>query len=709
LALARSFPGNKASTPASLAALTLAELEALRRQAYRPDNAVVALVGDVTPVEAQRLMRAAFPPEWLDAPVPVAPRERLVPIEALRQPRLEDDLPTIEGRVAHQHLFLTWSLPGTTLPAGAAMPSLRTAVAFSLERVPGVRSFRTTLTSDLRISFLGIDAELEDDAQPEEVLQRLRALRLREPRLGAWQVFAVRSLALDQDLLRRATQRAQALFLTGAARPLAVQPTPEQLTALKQVEQRLVWSRAKAVVVVPRKAAAGRPPPAPFPLDDGPVPEVTGAELDATALGPPLGEVRRFTLANGLNVLLSRRPSLPVASVALGLPVRAAQADRDVAAMLPRFLFWGLDDAWLSLGRPSVTVGADATVAQLTSYSVLLPLMLDLLSANLPPQIGWHQVENVAAWMRERKEEQEERERGRGTPAWKRLALPDKVMPPGSSAVPVTLEELQRLERGRFVDFVDSAWRPNGAWLVVDGDLDLEPTERLVRKLFGDWQPVTTPPPPERPLGPPPTLRRRVTTVYDAQPELTKVQLACRVPGGSTDAVGGGQLVASALREYLAADFSRELGRAYLPEVTCTRFRHEENLLTLTLELDDAHDQAALRHLVSVLDARARTTWTEQQLARPRLHLAKERTGRHLTSMDVTEDIASAAASGVPLEEVLQEQQHLAQASLKAVNDAWASCVATWYLQLTGDSASLDAATAGFSSKRAGAPTPLNP
>lgn len=693
--LPKGYPGSRpvGGTEASLSAIARADLDAFTYSYYQPANTVVVLVGDLPSASADALVTAAFPKEWLSAPRPVTPRHVEGAVAArVPNPPFDEGRPIIESRVKHRRLMIAWAVPGLAQPSGPAMPLVRDAFASALEKPKGVRHLTTSLLADVRTSLLLVTAELEDDAKPDEVRDELRKTKgFGSFTVGEWAEHTVRGVIDEQRLLDRAEDRALALFASGQAKPMDRGPTPERLASLKAVEQDvLLWGRSREVLVVPFVRTTP-PPDQPLPEAIAPKPRVAldAAALKLVALGPPVGKTRHFTLENGLEVFLSQRPSLPVASVALGLPGRALHTSRDVVAILEATLRWDFDDETWRVGRPDVTVTADATVARLTGQSRDVPLMLDVLGHNAPPRVSWSAVDRLTGFV-EALDQQVGRLDDDEREAWA-PGLAAKVMAPASSAVPVTLDELKALEHGRVVDFVDLAWRPDGAWLVVDGDLELDDVERIVREDFSGWSRGKAPLPPSGSPGSPPA-RARTKVVENQDAAVTQVRLVCRVPSGAAADLGGVALLEHALVSHFEDSLRRELGLTYAVQASTTRYRHEDNLLRLSMTLNPGNHQAALTRFLAMLQELDGAVWDEQQVNVARWHVAKEAIGTRLTSGAVAFDLAEAGASGLTLEDALAQPWRLSQAPLHFVDDAWAACNDTWVMEVEGERSSLEAA-----------------
>lgn len=689
------YPGSRpiGGTEASLGAITRADLELFQRTHYQPANTVVVLVGDLEQSDAEKMVVASFPREWLTADRPVPPRNAEGAVDARVPNPPSRDAPPVEARVKHRRLLFTWAVPGLAQPSGSAMSLVRDSMKRALPKPKGGRWLNVSLAEDVRTSLLIITVELEDDARPEDVREELRKTTdFGSFSVADWARSTNDGVLFAQRLVDRAEERALSMFATGRANPLDRGPTPGRLAALKTVEKDiLIWARASEVLVVPfvrTTPAADRATPQ--VVTPRPRIALDSAALAAVALGPPVGRTKHFTLENGLEVLVSSRTSLPVVSVALGLPGRALHTPRDVGTFLDYMLRWDLDSDTWRVGAPEVEVTADATVVQLTGESKDVPLMLDAIGHALPPRVDWNRTDLLSEAVKKVEEsvgKMDEEEKKLFAPG-----LVSQVMPPRSAAVPTGLDELKDLERRRFVDFVDLSWRPDGAWLVIEGDVDFVTVEGIVRDNFTSWRARKTPLPAPASPGAAPLRLEKAKVVENQDAAVTEVRFVCRVPSGASADVGGVALLEHALVAHFEGALRRDMGLAYAVRASSTRWRHEDNVLSLSVTLNPANKQAALRKLLAMLTELDGAVWDEQQVNVARWHVAKEHIGTGLTSSAVAFDLARWLASGVALDEALARPARLAKAPLPAVDDAWAACNDTFVLEVEGERSSLEAA-----------------
>jgi len=698
--LPRGFPGSRpiGGTDASLEAVTRADLEAFVEAHYQPDNTIVVVIGDLTPQTAEALVRAAFPAKWLEAGDSVAPRNTTGVIDTrVPNPPLSGDRLMVESRVPFRRLFLSWAVPGLAQPAGVAMPLLRRRLGLSQKKPPGVRRLWSELVADTHISSLSLVAELEPDAKVDAVSAELRKAKLfSDVDAYTWKSQAEDLLFDEQSLLLRAEHRALALFATGNPRLVSRGPSEAELSSLKIVQDSLLtWDRAREVLVVPYLRTTGAEaavkagaPSRPRRLAVDPV------ALAQVSLGPWLGAgLKHFTLKNGLEVLLSPRRSMPVVAVALGLPGRAQQTSRDVPLFLDAALRWDLEESEWPVGDPDADVGADATVVSFSGHSTRLPLMLDVLGHNLPPRVAWFTIDHLSDAVNTiARERQHDRVMDDELKAGEKSgALLRQVVSPRSSAVPQHLPDLGQLSRAPYVALVDHAWRPNGAWLVIDGDFDPPATEALVHELFDDWPTSTLAALPVEPA-PAPPRQKKPTVVENQDAAATTVRLACRLPPQRTaEERGGAVLLKHALWAWFEDELRRELGVTYGVRAAVTRFAWEDNVLSLELSLNPAGKQAALRRFLEKLNERDGAVWEEQLVDVARWHAAKELLADGLRSTSVAARLASDGAAGVPFE-ALVGPPGFAAVPLHAVDDAWAACSDSLALEVEGERSSIEAA-----------------
>ncbi len=312
-------------------AATLGEVKAFHRKYYRPDNAVLALVGDVTLEEAKRLVGRHF------GSIPARPA---APEPDLSEPPLAADVSSrVEDPLAkHPALYVGWRLPERGTKAFAALRLLSHLLGAesgpfqrALSKADSVLEWawssawwgneRYGRGADL----FGAELTLDAESGAARTLSDLDGLFKRLARLGpgAKELARAKTTAELQALKNERSWRERAQTLsaytafTGSAKGLA--RDMRRLLSLRSedirraVKRWIVDARRVVMLVVPKrpgKAAAGLPRSR-LPEDS---PRRPGSALPplTPAPKPELPRVHRFSLANGMQVRLIRDPRLPL-------------------------------------------------------------------------------------------------------------------------------------------------------------------------------------------------------------------------------------------------------------------------------------------------------------------------------------------------------------------------------------------------------------
>jgi secreted Zn-dependent insulinase-like peptidase len=286
--------------------------------------------------------------------------------------------------------------------------------------------------------------------------------------------------------------------------------------------------------------------------------------------------------------------------------------------------------------------------------------------------------------------EDEKEESGEDTPV--RPSLIKRLMAPQSSFIDLELEEAKSLHRADFVKFVDLAFRPNGAVLVVDGDLNLESTEKMVRELFSDWRPSRDEFPPLRNIGALPPRQAKPEVIEAQEALVTEVRLACRLPPvTSPEQHGGIALLERALGLYFGDDLRIARGLTYGVSSSATAFKNEDNLLVVRATLDPRGKQAAPERFIQRLDELDGAVWDERIVDVARWRVAKGFMGTVATSPSVSRLLAGEIAGGASFEDTLALPLRLSSTPLKYVDEAWAACSDTLAIELEGERSSIEA------------------
>lgn len=686
-------------TTESISAITRADVERFVQAHYRPEATTVVLVGDLEPEKIDAIVRASFPPSWLNkSGKPMKPLQLDRKPMRLFEPAPLTGLPVLKAPFGPL-LVYGWMAPGTTEPGGQAIDRFADAMRDEFKNVAkaaGGELLKVDVVPGPVRSIVRMYVAINPDADPDDLNAALRAHRsFGNVTFGQWSNATLSSLFRDQDLQRHAEHRATDIFATGSTRPPQTVDTEVAAAVAWFREEMLTWDNARLVVVVPAAKSMVDLKNLPPKLDSQPRRVVVRPEMvKAVSLPPPLPEVKRFTLGNGLHVVLSRRTPVPLVTVTLGFPAGSRHAKRGVSKFIGGLLDWKRESPEMErVPNPIVELRPDVTLVRLNHAAWNLPVMLDVLGHNLRPGVRfsplWTPEELVELVDEEFAKQREMEEEKR--PGWQPPldTLLPQVMAPRSSFMKFPTEEVKSLTEADFTSFVDLAFRPNGAVLMIDGDHDLAETERLVRELFSNWKPSQTPLPPLRDIGVAPSKQEKPSIL--AGPNLiTEVRLMCRLPPAKDiEQRGGHALLEHALELYFGDELRLARGLTYGVRAEATDYRNEDNALFLTATLDSRADQEALSLFMERLRELDGAVWSEQLVDVARWRVAKRYMGTVATSPSIARLFAQELASGASFEDTLALPLKLSSTPLKYVDEAWAACSDTLALEVEGETISI--------------------
>ena len=228
------------------------------------------------------------------------------------------------------------------------------------------------------------------------------------------------------------------------------------------------------------------------------LPSVAETPFDAPRVG-------RFTLANGLEIWIARRRSLPLATVQLvarggraydptGLPGLAGILAAALKEGTARRSAASLADLVQAAGAELVTGASEETLAAgVTGLSEKLDVLLDAVADVVRrPAFPERDVARVKAIAREELATDESDPFFLANRAFRASVFgghPYAVVAPTATAIDAVTPELLRREAARRLS-------PSRSLLVVAGDVEPGDAESLAARVFGDWAPATEGPGP---------------------------------------------------------------------------------------------------------------------------------------------------------------------------------------------------------------------
>ncbi len=483
------------------------------RTHYGPNNAVAVVVGDVTAAEALRIVQKHFGP-IKSIPKPPA-------VHTVEPPQRGERRVIVRRAGSLPQALIAWKVPDGLHPDGYALDVLagvlgegRTSRLYQALVEKGVASRVDAGSPSLRDPSLFY---VSATARPGVTAERLEAALLEE-------VERVTASPVAAEELVRAQRRAEAAFVfqmnsvTAQARQLGswamigdwryLETYLDRLNALTPADVHAVARRyfvADARTVgqfVPADGGGGAAPP----------PRETSARVDRpkrgdrpiplprpSALKAPTRQVSRFTLPNGISVIVQESRTTPIfalrASVAAGGLVEP-RARPGVAGMTASMLSRGtsqrsalefataLEDVGAALGA-----GADALVTTVTGHALTrdFDLVMDLFAEMLrQPSFPAADVERLKGEALAGVTQAKTNPDRVADRAFERL-----VHPAGHPLRPRTFEEqeaaITALTRDDLVQFHERQYGPDRMIVVVVGDVTPDRVREALEKRFGDW------------------------------------------------------------------------------------------------------------------------------------------------------------------------------------------------------------------------------
>jgi zinc protease len=501
-----------------LRAATLADVKRFYERHYGPDNAVLALVGDVTVAQAKKLVARHFgsikrrgrsKAPLLDEPKIMVERRR----------RVEDPLAKNPLLVAGWHAPKRgsadyWSLVALTAilsggedsPLHEALVKKERLALSASAHMPYYSGHSSARGPDLFALFVTprADADLAATlAAADKVLDRFRKTGPTEDELSRAKVSIERAWLDGQQSL---VDRAQTLSSYAA---LVGDPAGfwKDLRSLLKVTRRGAalaarrWTGARGRIVL--EVVPGKPVPA-APAVAAPEPPPAPARAPGESPPPPgprraphLPALARFTLDNGLDVVVVTDRRLPLVEARLGVRAGRAQEAAGENALSPaceELLFkgrQGLDAAGLarvftglgwSVGAASesewIKIAGSGLARNFDAFAEELAQVL--LGASFPE-------DEISIWRENAVEELAMRRAQPSFLAEERLrAELFGSHPYGRGAADEAAIAAVNVKRLR--DYHGARVRPAGGHLVLVGDVDADAVRQRLEKAFAPWR-----------------------------------------------------------------------------------------------------------------------------------------------------------------------------------------------------------------------------
>ncbi|MGO9832487.1 MAG: insulinase family protein [Myxococcaceae bacterium] len=507
----------------------------------------------------------------------------------------------------------------------------------------------------------------------------------------------VQDVVETESVLARAKDRATLAHWTGDSSGWS-----KDMTALTEVGpstwqnftlQWLSRDRARVLFVEPNgesiEASEDGGPPSVFAADDVHV-KVSSGALKTYAHGP-VGDIRSFTLKNGLQVLLVRRLGAPTVAATLGVKGGSATAEPLGVAALATRLAVPLQNG---NGPPSQFGG---TVAFFNALDVtylegraasgnladLLAVLSDTIqSLHVDDGLGWNWNELVDARHSFDLSASAETDR-------RFLA---EVLPGSAGGRTAQAEDFKKLGTGDVNRWIEQTFRPNNAVLAVVGDINVAEAEASVHEWFEGWKGQRD----GRGEAPAGKLRERkgavhVVTVDRPGAERTEIRIGCGIEAQSPTDLLAMRILGARLRTKLGTLARSTLGGS-------DGFSGGAMLQRGTARVDVAGtvDARALNPVLVAarqeLAALDDLKLTEDELALLRWRQAMGWNTRLTTNAALAQGLIWTRLADLPVELLQKYAEQLAAVTPEDVNRVAAACRKTAVLLVSGDPGVVDKA-----------------
>ena len=562
------------------------------RTHYGPNNAVAVIVGDVATAEALRLARKYFGPL---KPIPKPPE-----VHTVEPPQRGERRVIVRRSGSLPMVMVAWKAPAAGHADTYALDVLggvlgegRTSRLYQALVDKGVASGVDAGSPTLRDPYLFY---VNATARPGVTAERLETGLLEEvERVGA-------SPITDEELTR-AQRRAEADFVfqansvTAQARQLGywamigdwrfLTTYLDRIRALTPADIQAVARRtftADTRTIGHFVPSDGGGPAAPPPREGSarverpqrgdrpiPLPRVPVARV-------PNRQVTRFTLGNGISVIVQESHATPTIAIRASIPAGGLLEPRDrpglagfTASMLSRGTVQrsalgfatALEDVGASLGASADTLSTSIGAQTLTrDFDLVLDLFAEMIRQPAFPADELERLKGEALARIAQSKTNPDRVAS--------LAFERAVYPPGHALRPETFEEsetaIAALTRDDLVAFHRRQYGPDRMILVVAGDVTADQVREALQKRLADW--------PRNP-------RAQLLAPPDLQLQAASVSLDIPIPDRTQTAIVWGH--AGALRRsdadfYAAQVMNLILGGGALTSRLSTSIRDEQGL-----------------------------------------------------------------------------------------------------------------------------------
>ena len=699
-----------AGTHESLTAITAADVQKFTDEHYQPSNITLLIIGDLDSKSVDALLRS-LPPALAEG------KAAKTPSFAGRVGNLPEEPPASPPRalvrkqsaaVQEPELNLVWTLPSAWGSEAAVQRFAVNAISVAISRAyrdDDIASIQVGLIPGVDATLLHVRARLKEGKDPQASMdhvldQLVQVWANKSPVLvGYSRLEAVMAAAFAaEDIVSRGQERAAATHWLGEpsmyGRRMADVGRVDSAKVVYFAEKYLTRERARAIYVEPVPEAE-RPAATPTGVGTRLAKDATPSvvypkeEILKLARQPSLAGSHRFTLDNGLQVLVVRRTNMPLVTVSLGLKGGTFDAEPVGAAELADWLSsprntihgwarqWGAS-SWDTLGERSMFVtwrGANGNLAN------LLALVSDRVGSM---RVERHDVmgfrDRNLTWLASRDQRAER-------------ALDRKVLsalyPSHRFGVTATSEHFADLSESALDDWLDVVYQPEGARLVIVGDVDPLKTEPLVRSWLSGWSKGDGHPAAAAPALP---ASGAIELGQRAGATQSQVTLSCRLPDATGKARVANDLLAKLLEVKLEEVLRKQLGTTYGVHALANDGVGGVARLTVSTSLSAEDQLRAFSFLHATWMGLGTEGWDLNEINHARWELARDASLWGRTPSGLAQQLVQGWMEGIdPADQERYPATLVALTDLE-LEESWNVCKASTVLSVLGDKDGVTAA-----------------
>lgn len=507
-AYARSIGGNDQQ----LTNITLEDACAFMAKYYVPSNATIIVAGNTTREEVTPLAA-----KWFNKLPRVAASNKRVEPLVLKKTRISHDV-----AVERPRLYVAWALPAVNTKDGEvarfALGALSNRVSLFGDRWDFATSVTPQIIGGRRAQVFVIAVELKNEGKRSQALDFIwkaarsahRGIKFADFRISKIQwradfVMDLESLPSRTNLLGDLVQ-----FYNNMPWNSEEQLWRQRFDAIEAIDEshiadvmKRVLNPKHAVVVDIKASAEGIAGDARASLRFTPTASHDvgrSADVDEAEAHKPFGlpqnvdllsGATRFTLKNGMNVVLLSSSSMPVVSARLVFDVGSAHEPAKQAglARVTARMLRSLDSADIErqFVRSRGSVGSDHTVITAEVVDIYMDALLEDLERTVT--VGGYSQRAIESWQKRMRYQLKSRQQRENqtfrSEVVKAIFGPEH---PYATRGMLTAKSVGAIGRDAAMKFKRKHYSAANATLILTGQFDVAKAEKLIRKRFSGWR-----------------------------------------------------------------------------------------------------------------------------------------------------------------------------------------------------------------------------